>query len=662
MATVFDTKRGTNRTARRDELPGFFRHHGVLSPGIRLFRSIGFPAKAAWVSLAFLAPISILLFALVSTSLGDIDFSAKERKGLTAERTLVPLLVAAQRWREAALVDPTSEHQAGVVFGNALDSASRAREASSETFHTDKAWKALQTDYNELSLHAIAQLHIATADVHDRLSHDVLLLINDTADGSNLTLDPDVDTFYLMKLTSFDMPKLVEHLARMASMQGAMLTSRSADPAEHDTVEINGAFAGARIDDSLADIDRVAGEDASVRNAVSIDAALDSARKLLADTKKSTTNGANASIDAATLRTHAHDANAALYKAIEEGLNALDERLERRIHRLTWTFRTQLATTALGVIVAIYLLIAFYRVTQGGIQEVARQLEQISVGNLTLVPRPWGRDEVARLMNTLASTLESLRGIVTQVRNGASAIRASSEELASASQDLSQRTEVTATQLQQTAQAMSSVRDTVERAAETAHGAAQLVEDNARVALSGGEVVDRAVETMSGIEASSGRIASIVGVIEGIAFQTNILALNAAVEAARAGEHGRGFAVVASEVRGLAQRSASAAKEIKDLIEKSIDRIADGASVVGHAGETMREIVEKASQASALMTEISQRSHEQTSGLKQIERSVDTLDDMTQHNAALVEETAAAASSLKESADALTSAMDYFEL
>lgn len=661
MATILETKRSTTRPARRDELPGFFRHHGVLSPGIRLFRSIGFPAKAAWVSLAFLAPISVLLFALVSTSLGDIDFSAKERKGLTAERTLMPLLMAAQGWREAALADPSSEHQAGVVFANALESASRAREASSDTFRTDKAWKALQADYTELSAHAVSQSHVATASAHDRLSRDVLLLINDTADGSNLTLDPDVDTFYLMKLTSFDMPKLVEHLARMTSMQETMLTSHSADPAEHDTVEINGAFAGARIDDSLADMDRVAGEDDSIRNVVSTNAALESVRKLLSATRN-TANGSNASMDAPWLRTGAHDANAALFKAIEEGLSALDASLEKRIHRLTWTLRTQLATTALGVVVAIYLLIAFYRVTQGGIQEVARQLEQISVGNLTLVPRPWGKDEVARLMNTLASTLESLRGVVTQVRNGASAIRASSEELASASQDLSQRTEVTATQLQQTAQAMSSVRDTVERAAETAHGAAQLVEDNARVALSGGEVVDRAVETMSGIEASSGRIANIVSVIEGIAFQTNILALNAAVEAARAGEHGRGFAVVASEVRGLAQRSASAAKEIKDLIEKSIDRIADGASVVGHAGETMREIVEKASQASALMTEISQRSHEQTSGLKQIERSVDTLDDMTQHNAALVEETAAAASSLKESADALTLAMDYFEL
>jgi methyl-accepting chemotaxis protein len=298
--------------------------------------------------------------------------------------------------------------------------------------------------------------------------------------------------------------------------------------------------------------------------------------------------------------------------------------------------------------------------TQGGIAEVARQLDEIAEGNLTADPRPWGTDEVARLMNTLSSTLKSLRQIVGEVRAGAGEIQTASQEVASASLDLSRRTEETASHLQRTSSAMTQIGSTVEQTAQTAQGASGLVSDNAAVASKGGQEVGRAVETMGSIRESSTKIADIIGTIDSIAFQTNILALNAAVEAARAGEQGRGFAVVASEVRALAQRSSSAAREIKALIGTSVTQVEAGSAVIDPAGNTMREIVTKANDVKHLIAEISAGTREQTSGLADVMASVEQLDTMTQQNAALVEQTAAAAASLRDSADRMSQAMSFF--
>jgi methyl-accepting chemotaxis protein len=322
----------------------------------------------------------------------------------------------------------------------------------------------------------------------------------------------------------------------------------------------------------------------------------------------------------------------------------------------------KLGIAAAGVAVAFYFLVAFYRVTQGGIAEVARQLQQLSSGNLGLQPRPWGRDEVAQLMGTLAATLEALRRTVSQVRAGSGEINTASEEVAAASMDLSRRTEQSAAHLQRTAAAMTQIGRTVRQTAPTAAGAADMVAHNAEVAAQGSQVVGDVVHTMGGIRDASGRIAEIIATIDGIAFQTNILALNAAVEAARAGEAGRGFAVVAAEVRALAQRSAGAAREIKDLIAASVERVESGSRIVGRAGETMAEVVGSAERVRTLIQEIGQGTGEQTAGLTEIGHAIEQLDAMTQQNAALVEQTAAAAASLSTNAQRLSEEMAFFRL
>ena len=266
------------------------------------------------------------------------------------------------------------------------------------------------------------------------------------------------------------------------------------------------------------------------------------------------------------------------------------------------------------------------------------------------------------LVEGLGRMVQAMRATVAQVHSSSDSISTASAEIATGNHDLSIRTEETASQLQQAASSMMQLTGTVNQSADSARQANQLAASAAEVAQRGGQVIAEVVSTMDQINDSSKKIADIIGVIDGIAFQTNILALNAAVEAARAGEQGRGFAVVASEVRSLAQRSAGAAKEIKGLIGSSVDRVDAGSRLVGNAGSTMREIVASVQRVSDIINEITAASSEQSDGIGQINKAVAQLDQMTQQNAALVEQSAAAAESLKEQAASLSHAVSTFKM
>ena len=296
------------------------------------------------------------------------------------------------------------------------------------------------------------------------------------------------------------------------------------------------------------------------------------------------------------------------------------------------------------------------------LSEAQRLATAITEGDLTQRIHVRGKDELTRLTQALAGMQDSLARIVGEVRNTSDSISTASAEIASGNQDLSNRTEQTAGNLQQTASSIEQINSTVRQSADAASQASQMAVINAQVAERGGRVVGQVVATMDEINHSSKKISDIIGVIDGIAFQTNILALNAAVEAARAGEQGRGFAVVAGEVRSLAQRSAEAAKEIKGLIGASVDRVDAGSRLVADAGSTIGEIVANAEKMAAFISDITTAANEQSQGIGQVNTAVGVLDQMTQQNAALVEESAAAAQSLKEQAIQLASVVATFRL
>ena len=342
-----------------------------------------------------------------------------------------------------------------------------------------------------------------------------------------------------------------------------------------------------------------------------------------------------------------------------QGLEAMRAEMGAARQGVVRSSAVNMVILLLGVSIGAYLLINSIRRSLAQANGVAGK---IAAGDLRSQWEVQRHDEFGKLLLSLQAMSQSLAAMIQDVSVSGDAIALASAEIATGNQDLSQRTEITSSHLQQAASAMLQLTSTLQQTAASAQQAAGLADQASGVAQRGGAVVGEVVTTMNDIHASSQKIADIIGVIDGIAFQTNILALNAAVEAARAGEQGRGFAVVASEVRSLAGRSADAAKEIKQLIQASVERVADGARLVNEAGGTMQEIVQSVQRVTQVMGQINASAAEQRDGVAQVSEAVGALDQMTQQNAALVEESAAAAFSLREQSAHLREMVQRFQV
>jgi methyl-accepting chemotaxis protein len=351
-----------------------------------------------------------------------------------------------------------------------------------------------------------------------------------------------------------------------------------------------------------------------------------------------------------------------IYEFNNQATQFLERSLQSRVVQAKWLAYGTLGLLLLFVIGACGMVYVFVRSITVPMREAVALAHAVAAGDLTTEIQAYGTNETGQLIKSLIEMQQKLGGVVNHVRQGSQAVATASVQIAQGNHDLASRTESQASALEQTAASMEELNSTVQQNAENARQANDLALNASAVAVKGGEVVSQVVETMKGINDSSRKIADIIGVIDSIAFQTNILALNAAVEAARAGEQGRGFAVVATEVRSLASRSAEAAKEIKNLISASVERVGQGTAQVDEAGATMTEVVSAIRRVTDLMSQISAASSEQSLGVAQVGEAVTHMDQVTQQNAALVEEMAAAADSLKTQAQELVAGVNVFKL
>jgi len=361
-----------------------------------------------------------------------------------------------------------------------------------------------------------------------------------------------------------------------------------------------------------------------------------------------------------------HKAKAKIMKPVNEFFASLDQRTGLAVTQAQEASRRAsmiaIALLVFCVIASASGLLWTYRLIRNQLEQSVSAAEKIAAGDLSVQLNVERDDELGRLMKAMNGISEGLAGMIANVRQRIETIATASNEIATGNQDLSSRTEQQAGSLEETASSMEELTSTVKQNSGNARQANQLAASASGVAVKGGMVVSQVVETMGSINASSKKIVDIISVIDGIAFQTNILALNAAVEAARAGEQGRGFAVVASEVRNLAQRSATAAKEIKMLIDDSVEKVDAGSRLVGEAGTTMDEIVASVKRVTDIMAEIMAASEEQSAGIEQVNQAIVQMDQTTQQNAALVEQAAAAAESLQHQANGLAEAVSVFRL
>jgi len=646
---------------------GFFSYHGWLAPGVRLFRGLSFSSKSVWLIGTLLVPICGLLFMLYRANADTMEVASMERQGLVYVNTVNSLMQDLSELRNAAVFKSS----------DLADKQDHARATWTQVQQQQTALAAnfggeTNEDYAKLdkALQALLQKPVlATPDetflAHTRVVDAAMELLGSIGDGSQLTLDPQLDTYHMMNLVVVVGPQYAEYLARLKQLGALTLKEDAGKP-----LPLERRRAMERYLTLISYVDPIfensyhKGIEAFPEVARTIDMpSVDSTREAFKAALEKQILGATASGEVGAFQAVATPPLEKQIMLNQQIAKRLDDRLQERISSVRRAMELEFSVPLVFFALTLYLMLSFYRVMRGGLQLVSRHLNELAEGDLRFRPiEPRGKDEPAALILDLHKVYDSMRELIRRVRHSARELAITSAEVSRASLDLSQRTEAAASNLGHQASAVADIGDQAKQSAQRTLEAAVMAQGNAGVAEDGGRIIESVTSTMRNLQDSSRRISDIIGTIDGIAFQTNILALNAAVEAARAGEQGRGFAVVATEVRALAGRSAAAAKEIKTLITDSVNQIATGAGVVEGAGYNMAEIVANAKQINHFLSDISGATSTQADKVDEIVSAISELDSHTQQNAALVEQTSASAESLSNQADRLTQEIARFKV
>jgi methyl-accepting chemotaxis protein len=607
----------------------------IVAPGIRLMQVVRLPVKFAIISTAFMVPLCVAVYGVVSYAMSNIEFAAQEQSGSAYVRPLNALMAAIAERRADLGASATTNGERALADAQALN------ESQGNALAIEQDLRALKQSWGGHNV--------------DDVVTQALALYGLISDNSKLTLDPDLDSYYAMAIVMDYAPKLSETATRLDAM--ALKIKSAGAVSSEDDVAIQFIMARASTyRDSLAlAVKRATGANPSITSQLRIN----DFERAYADFTARAESLRKGDLTAATA-----GVGGALSKetlAVSHAAGAvLDDLLEVRIEGFEGRRNVLLAITLIGLSLAVYLITSFYLSNLRGFEALMTRMRKLAQGDLTTNFAARGTDEIGQLIDSFNVSRAQLQSLVQRIRAVTGEIDSAGQQIATSNDELAQRESSQSAAVRVTAERAQHVQSNVQRNLDNALNGERVSDDARGVAARGNQAVSQVVQTMQAITSSSRKIGDIIGVIDEIAFQTNLLALNAAVEAARAGEQGRGFAVVASEVRNLAQRSATAANEIKNLIGASLDDVEKGAKLVNGAGNTMQEILTSVQSVSRIMQEIALASRTQTDDIAQLHQAIERIDGDTQQNASRVEETAAVAQSLRGQVEALLDAVGSF--